>query len=214
MLGRVPLGQPPSLRHLRGRCSDLVRWLRRYYGAVRLPVVVHLWLWAFALPIAARGSSRLGRQPDLPVLAHGGSTHARGLADRAESNSSSRSRCCLCCLPLGRTASALRTTLISRLNALPACAPADASPASLRVPTHGLGSPWVASPSAYGSFIRSSMPVYPGALSPHAPLIHSHLHRRCRDRSTEASTTPLLRLLTYKNSEKARLTWMGKSNCR
>ena len=32
--GRVPLGQPPSLHHLRPRHSGLVRRLRGYYGAV------------------------------------------------------------------------------------------------------------------------------------------------------------------------------------
>ena len=32
--GRVPLGQPPFLHHLRPRQIGLVRRLRRYYGAV------------------------------------------------------------------------------------------------------------------------------------------------------------------------------------
>jgi hypothetical protein len=34
LLVRVPLGQPPSLHHLRGRARGLVRRLRGYYGAV------------------------------------------------------------------------------------------------------------------------------------------------------------------------------------
>ena len=32
--GRVPLGQPPFVHHLRNHNRDLVRRLRRYYGAV------------------------------------------------------------------------------------------------------------------------------------------------------------------------------------
>jgi hypothetical protein len=43
---RVPLGQLPFLHHLRSRCPGLVRRLRRYYGAVRLPMLVHLRLTA------------------------------------------------------------------------------------------------------------------------------------------------------------------------
>src|SRR6266545_4806598 len=40
-LGRLPLGQPPSLHRLLSFRLGLVRWLRRYYGSVRLPVAVH-----------------------------------------------------------------------------------------------------------------------------------------------------------------------------
>ena len=53
-LVHVALRQPPSLHHLRGRTAGFVRWLRRYYEAVRLPLSVHRWLWASTLPIAAR----------------------------------------------------------------------------------------------------------------------------------------------------------------
>ena len=39
---RIPLDQPPSLRLLRGcLVRSFVRRLRRYYAAVRLPVIVH-----------------------------------------------------------------------------------------------------------------------------------------------------------------------------
>jgi hypothetical protein len=37
----VALGWPPSLHHLRPRLPGLVRQLRRYYAAIRLPVLVH-----------------------------------------------------------------------------------------------------------------------------------------------------------------------------
>src|SRR5262250_3174305 len=39
-LGRVPLGQPPSLHRFRCRSLGIVRRLRRYFGAVRLPTSV------------------------------------------------------------------------------------------------------------------------------------------------------------------------------
>jgi hypothetical protein len=52
---------------------------------------------------------------------------------------------------------------ISELNTSPACAPVNASPASLRLPTHDSGSGWIATPFLCGSYIRDSRPVYPGA---------------------------------------------------
>ncbi len=53
--------------------------------------------------------------------------------------------------------------VISELNGWPACAPVNASPAASRPPAHDSGSRWFAKPSLYGSCIRYSMPVYPGA---------------------------------------------------
>ena len=59
--GRVPLGQPPFLHRLRDRSPGLVRRLRRYYGAVRLPMLVHLRRTASAFPERpARLISRTG----------------------------------------------------------------------------------------------------------------------------------------------------------
>ncbi len=128
-----------------------------------------------------------GRPADIPVLAHGGSRHARGLRPRRVD----RHLACLACgrvaFRLGGTASALRTWAISRLNTLPACAPTDASPSPLRVPAHGLGPPWVASPSAYGSCIHSSMPVYPGA-HPRRPRSHRIAPA---SRPAQGSSTPV-----------------------
>nr|WP_232537890.1 type VI immunity family protein [Cystobacter fuscus] len=45
------------------------------------------------------------------------------------------------------------------------CPPVNAAPS--RMSTHDSGPSWVASPSMYDSFIRCSMPVYPGALTVH-----------------------------------------------
>jgi hypothetical protein len=55
--------------------------------------------------------------------------------------------------------------IISQLNALPACAPVNASMVALRLATHDSGSGWFATPFPYDSFIHNSTPVYPGALN-------------------------------------------------
>src|SRR5437016_13939330 len=44
----------------------------------------------------------------------------------------------------------------------------EASCPASRLTTHDSGSVWLATPSPYGSFIRSSTPVYPGALTRNA----------------------------------------------
>ena len=54
--------------------------------------------------------------------------------------------------------------IISQLNTLPACAPVNASIATLRLATHDSGSGWFAKPFLYDSSIHYSTPVYPGAL--------------------------------------------------
>jgi hypothetical protein len=50
----------------------------------------------------------------------------------------------------------------------PARAPVNASHPASRLTTHDSGTVWLARPSPYGSFIRTSTPVYPGA-PPFAP---------------------------------------------
>ena len=55
--------------------------------------------------------------------------------------------------------------IISQLNTLPACAPVNASIATLRLATHDSGSGWFATPFLYDSFIHYSTPVYPDALN-------------------------------------------------
>src|SRR5215472_7474264 len=49
-LGRVPLGQPPSLRRLRCRSLGVVQRLRRYFGVVRLPASVRHRRTSFDFP--------------------------------------------------------------------------------------------------------------------------------------------------------------------
>src|SRR5436190_19872949 len=48
---------------------------------------------------------------------------------------------------------------LSRLNGWPMPSPADASPASLRMPTHGSGPMWIATPSSYWTCTTYSLPV-------------------------------------------------------
>ena len=78
---RVPLALPPSLHHLRSR-TGLVRRLRRYYEAVRLPTTVHLGRAALAFPKRPAPFPVGGQSWDLPVLAHEDSAHAQVLRPR------------------------------------------------------------------------------------------------------------------------------------
>src|SRR3970040_500599 len=74
-LPRVLLGQLPSLHNLRRRCLALVRLLRWYYPAVRLPTAVHEGLTAHRVHLPARvtaaggsGVSRFSRMEFLCML--------------------------------------------------------------------------------------------------------------------------------------------------
>ena len=59
-----------------------------------------------------------------------------------------------------QTASAPGIRFLSRLNGWPARPPTDASPTSSRMPAHGLGSMWVATPSSQWTCTTYSLPVY------------------------------------------------------
>src|SRR6266498_5552460 len=73
--GRVPLGSSPSLPHLRGH--GLVRRVRRYYEAIRLPTLVHLRRTTLCSLSGPPGDQPGGRGWDLPVLALGWSLALR-----------------------------------------------------------------------------------------------------------------------------------------
>jgi hypothetical protein len=75
--------------------------------------------------------------------------------------------------------------VISELHGWPAWAPVNASPATSRPPAHDSGSSWFATPCLYGSFIRDSMPVYPGA--PPDPFCPLHFIQESRATHLEAS---------------------------
>jgi hypothetical protein len=87
--GHVPLGPRPSLHLLRCRSPGLVRWLRRYYGRVRLLGFVHHRLRLLVFPMRTRGIFATGQTRDLPVPAQRASTHAR-VFDHAGSDVHSR----------------------------------------------------------------------------------------------------------------------------
>src|SRR5438552_736221 len=158
LLARVPFGQAPSLHPLRRRSLSVVRELRRYYGPVRLPVVVHHRRTSLDFPIRPAAPSATGN--------HGLSRFSRevcpsmhGVCDRAGLRGVLRWRRPGCGLPPTPTASASRREALSRLNTRPARTPVNAS----RTAAHDSGPVWVARPSPYDSLLRNTSPVYPGA---------------------------------------------------
>ena len=84
--GRVVLAAFPSRCPLPSTISAatqrLVRRLRRYYEAVRLPTTVHLGRAALAFPKRPAPFPVGGQSWDLPVLAHEDSAHAQVLRPR------------------------------------------------------------------------------------------------------------------------------------
>src|SRR5438874_2615119 len=159
---RVLLSQQPSLRNLRRRLPAFVRLPRRYYAAVRLPAAVHgglmahrLLLPARTLPAGGNGVSRFSRIEFLcmhGVFDSAGPRLARVCAS---------ARCCLPCCP---TPSAPRNTRFRSSIPSLQIPLSNASSAALLLLSHGSGPRWFAIPSLYDSFIRYSMPVYPGAI--------------------------------------------------
>ena len=80
--GRVVPSGFPSPRPLPSTTSaamGLVRRLRRYYEAIRLPTLVHPRRTATAFPGRPNPDQRAGQPWDLPVLAHRDSLHAKVL---------------------------------------------------------------------------------------------------------------------------------------
>jgi hypothetical protein len=71
------------------------------------------------------------------------------------------------------TTSAPETILLSRLHGWPMRSPADASPSPSRVPTHGSGPMWLATPSSWRTCTSYSLPVLIGApeFKPSDPLV-------------------------------------------
>ena len=158
LLARVPFGQAPSLHPLRRRSPGLVRELRRYCGAVRLPGAVHCRRTSVDFPPRPVAPSATG-DPGLSRFSREVCPHMHGVSDRAELRRVWRGRRVGCGLPLLLTASALRSECLSRLNTRPARPPVNVSPSPLRTPMHDSGPVWVAGPSPYDSFIRNTSPV-------------------------------------------------------
>ena len=81
-LGRVPLGQSPSLHRLRSRFLDFVRRLRRYFGTVRLPASVHHRRTSFDFPMRPAVLSSAGGR-GISRFPHKVFPHMHGVCDRA-----------------------------------------------------------------------------------------------------------------------------------
>lgn len=146
LLSHVPLGLRPWLRQLRYQPPGFVRRLHSYYAEVRLLFVVHqrLRLLAFplrTLPLGGMVDPEISRFPykELPYMP--GSATTPGQTDARD------------CAPAHvafRTVDGVgtRDNTLSRLNGWPVCSPTDASPTPSRMPAHGSGPMWLATPSS------------------------------------------------------------------
>src|SRR5262249_17132156 len=133
---------------------SLVRRLRRYYGPVRLPVVVHHRRTSLDFPMRPVAPSATGRH-GLSRFSRGVYSDMHGVSDRAGLRRVLRWRRTGYGLPTSSTASASRRSFLSRLYTRPARPPVNAS----RTAAHDSGPAWAANPSPYDSFIRNTSPV-------------------------------------------------------
>src|SRR6266487_2181610 len=163
-LFRVLLGQRPFLHNLRLRFPTLVRLLRRYYAAVRLPVAVHGGLIAhrFLHPTrrlataGSHGASRFSRMEFLCV---------HGVFDSAGHGTLAFARTALLPSGMADTVGSLICRFRSSIPS-PHIPLSNASSAASRSPSHGSGPGWFAIPFLYDSHIHYSTPVYPDAIQP------------------------------------------------
>jgi len=146
--------------------SALVRELRRYYSAVRLPApcIGGLCPWTPHRgprrhpPWAVCRVSRFSRMMFPRMLGVLTSTAPGPASPRLAGGAG------LAFGP-GKSLGTWKLNSISRLDTRPACAPVNASGTSSRPCPHDSGSLWVASPSLCDFLLRCIMPVYPGASS-------------------------------------------------
>src|SRR5580698_2911793 len=139
-LFRVLLGQRPFLHNLRPRFPALVRLLRRYYAAVRLPAAVHGGLIAhrFLLPtrrLAAAGSHGVSRFSRMEFLC------VHGVFDSAGHGALALARTALLPSDLADAVGSLVCRFRSSIPS-PHMPLSNASSAALRLPSHGSGSGW------------------------------------------------------------------------
>jgi hypothetical protein len=146
MFGNL-LGRPPSFPALRPRFLVFVRAFRRYYAVAPLPAAVYAGLIAHRLLLPAR-SLAAGNREGLPVLAHGVSLHAWGLRLRG-AVPHSRCRAARCCPPCCLTPSAPRNTRFRSSIPSLQIPLSNASSAASRLPSHGSGPWWFATPCRF-----------------------------------------------------------------
>ena len=159
---QFPLGQTPSLHLLRCRFPRFVRGLRRHYGSVRLPAVVHH--RRASLDFSMRPTPRFVGGRRISRFSRRLLPYMLGVSDLAGYLRTLPLRYVGSCLPLFRTGSASRFYSFSRLNTQPARSPVNASALPSRASLHDSGPLWLANPLTYDSFIHYNLPVYPGAL--------------------------------------------------
>jgi hypothetical protein len=141
---RVPLGSLPFLPHLRSR--GLVQRVRRYYGAIRLPTLVHLRRTNLCSLSDPARDQRPGRAVGSPgsrawrFRTCRGSLTTRGPPTARENAVSDVAFRLL--YNVGTPIASFRGSI-----ARPACTPVNASPRPRGTSTHDSGPPWVASPS-------------------------------------------------------------------
>jgi len=129
-LRRVSLGPLPSLPHLRCLFRGVVRRVRGYYGAVRLPVLVHHRRMSSDFSMRPWCAPRHAR--DLPVPGQDASARARGLRPRRVRNHLAIAMDPMWPSALFDGVGTLKVKRISRLNTRPMRPPVNASPSSLR----------------------------------------------------------------------------------
>ena len=132
---------PPRPGHFR---PGVVRWLPRYYAAVRLPSAMAHRRTPEGFPM--RSAHTDAEDPGTSRFPYKLFPRMRGVSDRAGSMLASPIRQARCGLRQVSTASAPRTSralrrgaCISRLNTLPARTPVNASQPSLRTSAHDSG---------------------------------------------------------------------------
>jgi site-specific DNA recombinase len=162
LLARVALGLPPSLHPLRrhrGSHVAVVRGLRRYYGAVRLPAPVHRRYPLFRFPLRTQSPSTRARR-GISRLPHEVLGCMPRVSDRAGARRHSRCRGAGCGLRSVSNVSAPGSgSCLSRLNTGPTPPPANASPRRLPDATHDSGLSWFATPSTQMTFTSYTSPV-------------------------------------------------------
>src|SRR5580704_5436651 len=158
LLRQVPFGQPSSLHPLRRQWPAVVRGLRRYCRAVRLPGFFRHRRTSLDFPMRPTATAALGK-PGISRFPREVSTYVHGVSDRAGLWRTSRYRCTRWGLPLSPTASASRRNVLSRLNTQPARSPVNASTLLLRTAPHDSGPTWVATSQSYDFCIHYTSPV-------------------------------------------------------
>ena len=160
-----PLPSADSVAAGIARCSFLPALFARFSGTMRPSDSLETCMSGYGsrLPRPSHVDKQRGSPQGLPVPVQRVSTHAQGLRLRGVVQWLASFVTAHVAFPSqvrGRHAG----ELISELNGWPACAPVNASPTVSPPPAHDSGSGWIAGPFPCGSFIRDSLPVYPGAI--------------------------------------------------